>query len=146
MQRRLLVKIAHSRKFRPLQPEPRLPIEAALRWRSQFAPEPARYFLRLHRIIDQLFHTLINVPANGAFEGSDVKAGRAESDQCQPRRGFALRTGWPVKNTHDVVPYIRREAQRSQSPVGAVTGTVMGRSLHVLVGTCWSIQITSRKS
>jgi hypothetical protein len=41
-------------------------IEAALRWRPQFAPEPARCFQRFHRI-NKLDHALMNVTASGAF-------------------------------------------------------------------------------
>jgi hypothetical protein len=85
-------------------------IEAVLGRRSQFAPEPGRCFQRFHRI-DKLDRALMNVIAS---EGSEVKAGRAGSDPCgsdpwQHRDGFALWTWWPVKNTHDVVPYIGRE-------------------------------------
>ena len=51
-------------------------IEAVLRRRSQFTPEPARCRARLHRI-DKLDHSLMNVFTSGALECSDVKAGRA---------------------------------------------------------------------
>jgi len=47
--------------------------ETALRWRSQFAPEPANRLSGFHRI-DKLDHALMNVIASGAFECSDVKA------------------------------------------------------------------------
>jgi hypothetical protein len=38
-------------------------IDAVLRRRSQFTPEPARYFLRFHRI-DKVDHALMNMIAN----------------------------------------------------------------------------------
>jgi hypothetical protein len=41
-------------------------VEAALRRRSQFAPEPARCFPRFHRI-DKIDHALMNVIARGTF-------------------------------------------------------------------------------
>jgi hypothetical protein len=49
-----------------------------------------------------------------ASECSDIKAGPPGSVPCGSdpwphRDGFALRRSWPVKNTHDVVPYIGRE-------------------------------------
>jgi hypothetical protein len=47
-------------------------IEAVLRRRSQFTPEPARCRARLHRI-DKLDHSLMNVFTSGALECSDVK-------------------------------------------------------------------------
>jgi hypothetical protein len=79
-----------------------------LHWRSQFAPEPARCFSRFHRI-DQRDHALKNVIASGAFECSNVEAGRTGSDPCQHHHRFAL-GAWPVKRAHDdAVPYIRRE-------------------------------------
>jgi hypothetical protein len=83
-------------------------VEAALRWRSQFAPEPARCFQRFHRI-DKIDHELMNVIASGAFERSDAKAGRASRDPRPQRSRFAFRTWWLVKHAHDVVPHIRRE-------------------------------------
>ena len=69
---------------------------------------PTGSFFGFHRI-DKLDDLLMNVIASGAFERSDVKAGRAGSDPCQHCYGFALRTGWSVKRAHDAVPCIRRE-------------------------------------
>ena len=78
-------------------------VEVALRWRSQFAPEPAGCFPRFHRI-EKGDHALMNVIASGAFECSDVKAGLTGIDPCQHRHRFALRTWWSVNKAHDVVP------------------------------------------
>jgi hypothetical protein len=68
----------------------------------------------------------MNIIASGAFECSDVKAGRTGRDPRQHRHRFALRTWRFVKRAHDVVPYIRAGAQYSQSPVCAVFRAVMG--------------------
>jgi hypothetical protein len=89
-------------------------VEATLRRRSQFAPEPTRYFQRFHRI-GWLNHALMNVTASDAFQCSDGNAGRPASDPYHPRCGFAVWTWWPVKNTHDVVPYIGQGAHRTLS-------------------------------
>ena len=119
-------------------------IEAVLRRRSQFTPEPARCRARLHRI-DKLDHSLMNVFTSGALECSDVKAGRAGGDPCQHRHRFALRACWSVKRAHDVVPYIRREHKTLSHRVDAREGPVMGIVFHARAPTCWSIQTTSRK-
>ena len=109
------------------------PLGQSLRWRSQFTPQPARCFPRFHRI-NKLDHALMNVIASWAFEGSDVKAGRAKRDPCQHRFRFALRTWWSVKCAHDAVPYIRREhkALSLQMPFPAVMGIVF----HPRASTC----------
>jgi hypothetical protein len=107
-----------QRRGAPLGPISGLTRGPPSRWRSQFTPQPARRFPRFHR--DKIDHALVNVIASGAFECSDVKAGRAGRDPCQHH--FALRTWWSVKRAHDAVPYIRREHKGSQSPVDAVSG------------------------
>jgi hypothetical protein len=96
----------------------------ALRWRSQFAPEPARRFPRFHRI-DERDHALMNMIASGASECPDVKAeraGRAGRDPCQHRHRFALRAWWSVERAHDEVPVHQAGAQDSRSPVDADSG------------------------
>ena len=120
-------------------------IEAVLRRRSQFTPEPARCRARLHRI-DKLDHSLMNVFTSWTLECSDVKAGRAGGDPCQHRHRFALRACWSVKHAHDVVPYIRREHRTISHRVDAREGPVMGIVFHTRAPTCWSIQTTIRKS
>jgi hypothetical protein len=103
-------------------------IEAVLRRRSQFTPEPARCRARLHRI-DKLDHSLMNVFTSGALECLDVKAGRAGGVPRQHRHRFALRACWSVKRAHDVVPYIRREHKTLNHRIDARDGPVMGNSL-----------------
>ena len=68
----------------------------------------------------------MNVIASGAFECSDVKAGRAGGDTCQHRHRFALRTWWSVKRAHDAVPCIRRERDTLSHRADARDGPVMG--------------------
>jgi len=102
-------------------------IEAVLRRRSQFTPEPTRCRARLHRI-DKLDHSL-NVFTSGALECSDVKAGRAGGVPCQHRHRFALRIWWLVKHAHDAVPCIRRERDTLSHREDARDGPVMGNSL-----------------
>jgi hypothetical protein len=56
---------------------PKKPLtEAAIRWRSQFVPQPTRGFCGFHRI-DPLYHALMNAITGSAFECSGVKAGPA---------------------------------------------------------------------
>jgi hypothetical protein len=92
-----------------------VPIETALRWRSQFAPQPTRSFEGFHRI-DQRDRALMNAIASGALEYSDVKVGGGTRfDPCQQHHCFALWTWRPVKRDHDASPWVRRERYRTLS-------------------------------
>jgi hypothetical protein len=63
--------------------------QRALRWRSQFTPEPASRFQRFHRIAKR-DHALMNIIAGRTFECPNVEAGRAGRDPRQANYvGFA---------------------------------------------------------
>jgi hypothetical protein len=120
------------------------PAAKSLRWRSQFAPEPACHRCGFHRV-GKRADTLMNVIASGAFECSDVKAGRARGDPGQHRYGSALRTWWPVKRAHDAVPCIRRERYRTLGHrIDARDGPVIEPACSSELRICWSKQLTSK--
>ncbi len=77
-------------------------IQPSLRWRPQFALEPARCFPRFHRIVRRFEHA--RVAASWAFERSNVETERTGRDPRPHRRRFALRTWWSVVRAHDVDP------------------------------------------
>ena len=87
-----------------------------LRWRSQFAPEPARRFTGFHRV-NKFDYTLMNMIARRALECSNVKARGAISDACQHSSCLAFRARRSQDRHHDVSPY--QAGAHSQSPVKA---------------------------
>jgi hypothetical protein len=96
------------------------PTGAALRWRSQFAPEPACRFEGFDRI-DKLDHALMNRPALRALERADVNIRGTGGNAGQHGSCLARGAKWP-QDEHDASPWIRRESYSSQSPVDAVMG------------------------
>jgi hypothetical protein len=72
--------------------------------------------------------------------------GGTRFDPCQQHHCFALWTWRPVKRDHDAVPLHQARARYSQSPVGAVMGTVMGNSFPRSSLDVWSKRTIFRNS
>ena len=94
-----------------------------LRWRSQFAPQPAQRFTGFHRV-NKFDHALMDVTASRAFQCSDIKARPAGRDACQ--HGARLARGATWTDGHDARPCDQAGAQHSQSPLEAIVGPVIG--------------------
>jgi hypothetical protein len=121
-----------------------------LRWRSQFANEPAN-ISRLHWI--RRYSDFFDMIAFGAIE-------RAKFESCRPRRDARkqhARSAFRAAETlnceqwncgqmiaHCIPPLGQAGAQNSQSPVGAEKGGD-GTSMLFRVPRRWSISLTFKK-
>jgi hypothetical protein len=73
-----------------------------LRWRLQLPMKPAVCLGGFHRV-GQIDNHVMDIVASRAFEGPDVKAGRAWGDACQHCCDLAHRARWSL-DKHDASP------------------------------------------
>ena len=91
-------------------------VDLELGRRLQLAAKPGARSDGLHRIGEQVSHSLMDVMARRALERLDVEANRAGGNPCQHSCRFARGAEWSL--VHDASPLVQAGAlQNSQSPV-----------------------------